>query len=103
MTTVPHEDPSINRTHTLEAGIRKETLAEEAYFSVYHWGLDGLSKEIKPSTYQLMSVIQGSGEVLADGESFAFEKGDHLIIPATMDSFQLKGQATLIVSHSNKA
>ncbi|WP_193554861.1 mannose-6-phosphate isomerase, class I [Halobacillus salinus] len=103
VTNTPHEDPAIERTHSLEAGLRKETLTEETYFSVYHWTLDGTSQDLKTETYQLMSVLEGEGEVVTDGKTFSIEKGDHFIIPATMDSFQLKGQAKLIVSHSNKA
>lgn len=103
VTNTPHKDPSIQRSHSLEAGLRKETLAEEDYFSVYHWTLDGKSNELNRETYQLLSVLDGQGQVVVGESSYSFEKGDHFIVPATMHSFTLEGQATLIVSHSNKA
>ncbi|MCA0971543.1 mannose-6-phosphate isomerase, class I [Halobacillus litoralis] len=103
VTNIPHEDPAVDRKHTLEAGLKKETLIEESYFSVYHWTLDGTSKELNAATYQLMSVLEGEGTLETGGETYTFQKGDHFIIPATMDSFTLKGQAKLTVSHSNKA
>ncbi|RWZ59057.1 mannose-6-phosphate isomerase, class I [Halobacillus fulvus] len=103
VTTAPHIDPEIERSYTIQAGLKNETLAEEMYFSVYHWDLDGSSQVLKPDPYTLVSVLKGQGEVLIDGQSYPFTKGDHFIIPATVEAYQLKGKASMIVSHSNKA
>ncbi|MGP4060924.1 mannose-6-phosphate isomerase, class I [Halobacillus sp. H74] len=102
VTNVPHQDPSLERTQLYHEDLRKEKLVEEKYFSVYHWDLEGECKGLLTDPYLLLSVIEGQGEVVIEGRSYPFKKGDHLIIPATVDSFDLKGNASLIVSTSNK-
>ncbi|MGV2623168.1 UNVERIFIED_CONTAM: mannose-6-phosphate isomerase, class I [Halobacillus marinus] len=102
VTTVPHVDPEIERTQFYQEDLRKERLVEEKYFSVYRWDLEGECKGLTPEPYVLLSVIDGTGEVIVEGRSYPFKKGDHLIIPATVKTFDLKGNASLIVSNSNK-
>ncbi|UOQ45678.1 mannose-6-phosphate isomerase, class I [Halobacillus salinarum] len=101
VTAVPHQDPELNHPHSIEAGLKKETLVEEKYFSVYHLDLDGKSQALAPSPYLLFSVLEGEGRVIIDEQSFPFHKGDHFIIPATISQFILKGKASLITSRSN--
>ncbi len=102
VTNVPHEDPQINRAQVLEAGLTKETLVEENYFSVWHWELDGKSPVIEPTSYLLVSVLSGNGKIEISGNAHSFTKGDHFIVPATVDHFLLDGKASIIVSQSNK-
>ncbi|SFG04375.1 mannose-6-phosphate isomerase, type 1 [Halobacillus alkaliphilus] len=101
--TVPHKDPYIDRSDAVQSDLRQETLVEEEYFSVFHWQLEGESGELKPNPYLLISALQGTGEVRINQETYSFSKGDHFIIPATVDTFELKGNASLIVSRSNKS
>ncbi|MFZ0474854.1 MAG: mannose-6-phosphate isomerase, class I [Halobacillus sp.] len=101
--TVPHRDPHIDRSDAVQADLRQETLIEEEYFSVFHWQLEGESGELKPNPYLLVSALQGNGEVRIDQETYSFSNGDHFIIPATVDTFELKGNASFIVSRSNKS
>ncbi|MFD1020277.1 mannose-6-phosphate isomerase, class I [Thalassobacillus hwangdonensis] len=102
VTTVPHEDPAVDRKKSVEQGLVREQLVEENYFTVEHWELDGAVEGLSDRSYKLVSVIEGEGEIVVDGSSYSFRKGDHIIIPATVDTYGLKGKATLIASHSNK-
>ncbi|MBH0230690.1 mannose-6-phosphate isomerase, class I [Halobacillus yeomjeoni] len=102
VTNVPHKDPEIDRVQDIEADLRIETLIEQEYFSVFHYDLEGRSVELQPETYLLFSVLEGDGEVKTDGKVHSFEKGDHFIIPSTVDTYELEGNASFIVSRSNK-
>ncbi|WP_318036173.1 mannose-6-phosphate isomerase, class I [Halobacillus amylolyticus] len=102
VTNVPHVNPSLERDHALEAGVRTEKLVEEAYFTVHHLSLDGKSNPIIYENYQLFSALEGEGNIITDEGVFPFSKGDHFIIPATVESYTVEGRASLITSHSNK-
>ncbi|KHE70348.1 mannose-6-phosphate isomerase, class I [Halobacillus sp. BBL2006] len=103
VTTVPHEDPVIDREKSYDADLVIETLVEEDYFSVYHWELEGRSGELRPGPYLLVSVLEGEGQTLINNRSFSFEKGDHFILPASVETFTMEGNASIIVSRSNKS
>ncbi|WP_173915522.1 mannose-6-phosphate isomerase, class I [Halobacillus sp. Marseille-Q1614] len=102
VTTVPHEDPSLERESAAIDGLRYEKLVEEEYFTAFHWALDGRSKEMTLKRYRLMSVLDGRGRITIDNVDYSFKKGDHFIIPSTVDSYSVTGKATIITSHSNK-
>ncbi|WP_431804019.1 mannose-6-phosphate isomerase, class I [Halobacillus andaensis] len=102
VTSVPHKDPELSRDSYLEAGLRFEKLVEEEYFTVHHWDLDGKSNELYPKKYTLVSVLNGEGLVHVDTREYKFKKGDHFIIPATIENFTVSGRAQMITSHSNK-
>ncbi|WP_181347354.1 mannose-6-phosphate isomerase, class I [Thalassobacillus sp. CUG 92003] len=101
VTQVPHVDPELQRTTTRAVDLKQETLIEEDNFSVYHWHINGTSASLRNPSYLLMSVVAGSGQVKTKEGSTSFQKGDHFILPATITSFHLKGNAELLVSHSN--
>ncbi|MGI8316729.1 mannose-6-phosphate isomerase, class I [Halobacillus mangrovi] len=102
VTTVPHEDPVIDREQSYDTDLQIETLIEEEYFSVYRWELEGRSGEMAPEPYLLASVLEGEGQVLINNRSYDFEKGDHFILPASIETYTMEGNASFIVSRSNK-
>ncbi|MFG6147887.1 mannose-6-phosphate isomerase, class I [Halobacillus sp. B23F22_1] len=102
VTKVPHKDPEVVRDSYLEAGLRFEKLVEEKYFTVHHWDLDGKSNELYPNKYTLISVLTGEGVVTIDSKDYSFKKGDHFIIPATINNYTVSGRAKMITSRSNK-
>ncbi|MGG4489816.1 hypothetical protein [Metabacillus idriensis] len=55
---------------------------------------------IFPSAELLISVLNGTGIIETEEGQFSFKKGAHFIIPATIKSFLIKGEASLIVSHT---
>lgn len=99
---IPHEDPVTERTESIVKGMKREHLISEQYFSVEHWDVHGSTEEIVNPSYLLLSLLDGDMLVRTEGESYSVRKGDHFIIPATVDSFSLEGTGKLIVSHSNK-
>ncbi|WP_346773253.1 mannose-6-phosphate isomerase, class I [Halobacillus sp. BAB-2008] len=102
VTNAPHHDPAFTKSRKTKEGLVEETLIEEDYFSVYKWQVTDRSEELSPSTYLLVSTIEGEGKLTIEDQSYSFKKGDHFILPSTIHSYTLHGNATFIVSKSNQ-
>lgn len=99
VTTVPHQVTDFEQTETKQANLTINKLIEEQYFTVYHWDLTGASMHTRKADFLQFSMIEGNAEVITNGKSFSIKKGDHFIIPATIDNFKINGTAKLIISH----
>ncbi|MFG6114719.1 mannose-6-phosphate isomerase, class I [Halobacillus sp. MO56] len=102
VTTVPHQDPELERKSRKDKGLKEESLVEADYFGVVLWELDGRSPEFRFDQYILVSVIEGKGMVKIGDQRHAIKKGSHFILPTTMDPFEIEGKAKMVVSWSNK-
>ncbi|BAM48386.1 mannose-6-phosphate isomerase, class I [Amphibacillus xylanus] len=99
VTTVPHQVADFEQTETKQDNLMIKKLIEEQYFTVYHWNLTGLSRSTRKADFIQLSMIEGEAEIITNGKSFSIKKGDHFVIPATIDTFEINGTAELIVSH----
>lgn len=99
VTTIPHQSTEFERKTIQEQGLTCETLVEEQYFSVYHWKLAGhVSRELLEDFLQV-SVIEGEATIQIDKKKYGLKRGQHFIIPHSVKSYQLSGNAEFIVSH----
>ncbi|GHH99962.1 mannose-6-phosphate isomerase, class I [Neobacillus kokaensis] len=99
VTTVPHQDAPVEQTETVNGDLVEKKLAEEQYFTVYHWQLDGQAACEMNKDFLQVSVIEGHAALTIDGQSFSLEKGIHFILPNGIREFTLEGKAAFIVSH----
>src|SRR5690625_3040281 len=76
-------------------------LIKEDYFTVYHWNLDGEVSTPLTVDYLLVSVIDGEGEIIVNGQVFPVIKGAHFIIPATVEEYKITGKIELVVAHES--
>ena len=102
VTTVPHEDPQLNRESSKDKGLKEESLVKADYFGVVLWELHGRSPQFRFEKHILVSVIEGKGMVKVGNQRHAVKKGSHFILPTTMAPFELEGKAKMVVSWSNK-
>lgn len=100
VTTAPHQTPKIEQTETKKDGLTSKILVKENYFTVYHWTLSGKITKERVEDFIQVSVIKGKATLAVADQMFEITKGDNLIIPATVDHYQLEGHAELIVSHT---
>lgn len=97
--SIPHEDYQV-RPETLEiSGALITTYVHEEYFSVYKWEIEEEASFQQRETFQLVSVIEGEGTLVTIDGEFSIKKGDHFILPITIENFIIKGNITAIVSH----
>lgn len=100
VTTVPHEDATVEQTELAIEGLVEKKLVKEQYFTVYHWNLAGSVKRELQHDFLQISVVEGSGEITLEDQSFNIKKGTHFILPNGTSSYELKGNMELIVSHT---
>jgi mannose-6-phosphate isomerase len=100
VTTYPHQDPIIKQNELKIKDLYIKQFVEENYFTVYHWKIDGHSELTQEYPFLQVSIIYRKGTLKTNDREFPFVKGDHLILPATMDLFSIEGEAEMIVSHS---
>lgn len=99
VTHYPHKVESAEKEKTVTEDLVSVQLTKEKYFTVYHWELNGKVTTPLTADYLLVSVINGTGEVVVEGQSFPLKKGDNFILPATVKEYEVKGNIELVVSH----
>ncbi|WP_226671420.1 mannose-6-phosphate isomerase, class I [Metabacillus litoralis] len=99
VTTVPDEVGQNNHHTSKHDSTIITTYVEEEFFSVYKWEVSDSFTYKKTTPFLLCSVIEGQGQVKADGETLQVNKGDHFITTANADSMIIEGSVEIIVSH----
>ncbi|XXM71440.1 mannose-6-phosphate isomerase, class I [Lysinibacillus sphaericus] len=97
--TIPHQNADVQPEVEKRDGVEVTKFVEAEYFSVYKWQVDGYASFVQDQPFQLASVLEGEGTLKAHGESYALKKGDHFILPADVETFEVEGKLELIVSH----
>ncbi|WP_208025314.1 hypothetical protein [Bacillus salipaludis] len=100
VTTVLHHDIVIAPKVEEKEQAAIPTFVESEFFSVYKWKICGKSTFSFNDQYLLLSVINGEGTLIHNGEKYPLNKGTHFIVPVGFGEFELEGQCELIVSHT---
>lgn len=98
VTTVPHQEVTLEQKVVTVGDLTVKTLVEAEYFTVCHWKLNGHAARKLDHDYLQVSVITGSAEIQVGEQSFAIEKGSNFILPHGADAYELRGNAEFIVS-----
>ncbi|WP_058309153.1 mannose-6-phosphate isomerase, class I [Gracilibacillus massiliensis] len=101
VTTVPHETPELTQTIEEKQGLTEKKLVEEKYFTVYHWDLNGSVELVREADFLQVSLVEGEATITVNNQSFDIKKGDHFIVPATIQDYRLEGKAEFLVSHTS--
>jgi len=98
VTTVPHApmttESQLERTD--EATIT--TFVSNEFFTVQRVDLKGAYVAATASTFRICSVTDGRGRIEHAGHSYEMKLGDHFILPANTEPYQISGEVELIVS-----
>ncbi|WP_027407974.1 mannose-6-phosphate isomerase, class I [Anoxybacteroides tepidamans] len=98
VTAVPHADATCEPKIIETDGANIATFIENDYFTVQKWDIQK-QWTVEPVDYFLLaSVLSGTGEIGTKTASYALNKGDHFIIPHSLEPFVVKGTLQLIVS-----
>lgn len=63
------------------------------------WEISGTLNYMKPREFCLISVLEGHGQVITDGEIFKLEKGSNFILTSEDLDSVFEGEFTLIISY----
>ncbi|WP_375346627.1 mannose-6-phosphate isomerase, class I [Priestia megaterium] len=102
VTTIPHTESHIEPISIQEKGGTITTFLEEDYFSVYKWDIQSSLELVQTQHFTLGSVIEGNGMLWTEEGEFLLQKGDHFILPNSIETFTLTGQLEVIASHPNE-
>ncbi|PGB00919.1 mannose-6-phosphate isomerase, class I [Bacillus toyonensis] len=97
--SIPHEDYQVRPETINRNGALITTYVHEEYFSVYKWEIEEEASFQQREIFQLVSVIEGEGTLVTIDGEFSIKKGDHFILPITIENFIIKGNIIAIVSH----
>ncbi|MFT8872104.1 MAG: mannose-6-phosphate isomerase, class I [Sporolactobacillus sp.] len=96
----PHVDPQLTYRVRQERAAKYTELLRGKLFTVAHWEIRGQSRPMaKNWPFLLVSVLDGSGQLFAEKNGYTIHKGDHLIVPSTVESIAFSGKLDLIVSN----
>lgn len=96
--TVPHQENSLSPQTIEQKGAKCTTFVESEWFTVEKWEIDGSFHASQAHNFQLVSVIEGEGELKTSLHTYPLTKGEHCILPYQMGEFELNGNLTLILS-----
>ncbi len=99
VTTIPANEAKVDPVMKKIGDLVEITYVESNYFTVHKWALNGVAHLDNRDKFQLISVISGQGTLEKEGNEFAYQKGEHFLLPAWFGKFTLSGNAELIVSH----
>lgn len=105
VTTVPHHDPKLDVTTETVADATITSYVKppiSPYFAVNRIELHGSLSQDANAPYTLVSVLDGKGQFIADGEAYVIEKGTHFLIPNQIKSWTFTGEMEIITSTPGK-
>ena len=100
VTKVPFEKVTTSPKEEKLEGATVTYLADEKYFSVFKVEVEGQVSLEKTRTGNLFTVLNGSGSVEIDGNSYNVKKGDSFILTTDCNKYILKGDMFLIGSYA---
>ena len=76
---------------------KSNTIVECPYFTTNFIPVtDCVTVDTNPNTFKVLMVVSGSCELVMEGESYLYVKGDTLLIPAAAPRFELKGTSAVL-------
>jgi mannose-6-phosphate isomerase len=99
VTTIPHRNADVQSVVEKHDSVEVTKFVEAEYFTVYKWQVEVHATFVQDQPFQLAGVLDGEGTLKVHWEEYSLKKGDHLILPAGIGTFELEGQVELIVSH----
>ncbi|MCT1391444.1 mannose-6-phosphate isomerase, class I [Peribacillus frigoritolerans] len=100
VTTVPNSPAHINAEKETVTSGEKTTFIEVPQFTVIHHKIIGSDYQVElRETFQLLSIIEGSGKVITGTEILEVKKGDHFIITREVKKLVASGEMEWITSY----
>lgn len=69
------------------------------FFTIVKWEISGTLNYMKPREFCLVSVIDGEGKLITDGDIFDIQKGSHFVLTSEDLDNVFEGDFSLIISY----
>lgn len=84
---------------TIVENHKRSQIVSNDFFTMVKWEISGTLNYMKPREFCLISVLEGHGQVITDGEIFKLEKGSNFILTSEDLDSVFEGEFTLIISY----
>lgn len=91
--------PAIVPETTIVENHKRIQIVSNDFFTMVKWEISGTLNYMKPREFCLISVLEGRGQVITDGEIFKLEKGSNFILTSEDLDSVFEGEFTLIISY----
>lgn len=91
--------PAIVPETTIVENHKRSQIVSNDFFTMVKWEISGTLNYMKPREFCLISVLEGHGQVITDGEIFKLEKGSNFILTSEDLDSVFEGEFTLIISY----
>lgn len=91
--------PTIVPETTIVENHKCSQIVSNDFFTMVKWEISGTLNYMKPREFCLISVLEGRGQVITDGEIFKLEKGSNFILTSEDLDSVFEGEFTLIISY----
>ncbi|MDU6523157.1 MAG: mannose-6-phosphate isomerase, class I, partial [Enterococcus sp.] len=98
VTTVPAISPELEVTESKKGTSSVITYLKTEFFNVYEWDVVGELSLKKSGDYTLVTVIEGYGNLIVDGQSYEMKPGTSCILPAEITEWKVEGEMKIIAS-----
>ncbi|WP_265458627.1 mannose-6-phosphate isomerase, class I [Enterococcus sp. HY326] len=102
VTTIPGDTPILNVKEVRQGQSSIITYIESAFFNVYEWQVAGSLTVRAHAPYTLMTVTDGAGQLVIDGQEYPLTAGSSCIIPNGIDEWKVEGAMIVIASEPGK-
>ena len=91
--------PNISPENEIIENHKCSHIVSNDFFTMVKWEIDGTLNYMKPREFCLVSVLEGEGHIITDGEIFEIEKGSNFILTSEDLDSVFEGNFTLIISY----
>ena len=91
--------PTIVPETTIVENHNRSQIVSNDFFTMVKWEISGTLNYMKPREFCLISVLEGRGQVITDGEIFKLEKGSNFILTSEDLDSVFEGDFKLIISY----
>ncbi|WP_053027535.1 type I phosphomannose isomerase catalytic subunit [Staphylococcus haemolyticus] len=93
------ELPSIVPENEIIENHKCSHIVSNDFFTMVKWEVSGTLNYMKPREFCLVSVLNGDGQIIIDGEIFKIQKGSNFVLTSEDLDSVFEGEFTLIISY----
>ncbi|MGM0213434.1 mannose-6-phosphate isomerase, class I [Enterococcus sp. AZ109] len=102
VTTVPAISPELEVQETKHGASSIINYLKTDFFNIYEWDVAGQLSLNKEGAYTLMTVVEGYGNLIVDGQTYEMQPGTSCILPSAIQTWILEGEMKIIASTPGK-
>lgn len=96
---VREESPNVIPETEIVENHKRTAYIQNESFTVVKWEINGTLSYMKPREFCLVTVLEGEGELITDGDVFAIQPGSYFILTSEDLDNIFKGDLTVMITY----